>query len=273
MLSDRDPFEKMKLSFEEENKEKTTTAEIIMESITNVTHVEEENSSEVRLNEANVNSTLDNSITFVEHEEETKEKKKAKKVKKEKKKTKGSLAKWDLVKSISWMFVVALAIGFGVATILEFADSLETFIKVVQDETATTASQISKFWPVFFRIWEAGLFVFFILYGIKMSIKTMIPFLKWRKETAPERAKAKLASATKKEDDTKAVAITLGIKYKEVIYDEDMEPEKELNLRIKNTKKLQKKINKVKSEAREKKKVLKNNQTKKEAKDISDKVE
>lgn len=229
--NDKDPFKKMSLDFSS-SKEKEIT---------------EEKSEEIKIQNHNVNTSINNNntIPFVEFEKNKKSKTMKPKLE----------ARWRLIKIMGWIFVIILSIIFGMFAIFRFfGDSDSAFLGFIHqvrlDDTDNSLATKYFFTAVGYSF-EAGLFIFFILYSVKMSIKNYIPYLAWRKETAPKRIENKISKVKISYENAKTIALSIGIKIKHYSYD-GLTQSKELKKRKENLKKLKNKISKSQEKTRKK---------------------
>lgn len=156
-------------------------------------------------------------------------------------------AYWLLACVVGWLFLTSLSVLFGINSIWSFIgngtdqSSLLGFIKEVSKEDVNAGKATKYFFQAIAYSFEAGLFIFFIVYSIKMSIKNYIPYSKWYKSTEPLRLEKELRNLKEKQERTKQAAANAGIRYKEKTYDEK-EIKKEISLRKKDTRSLDRKI-------------------------------
>lgn len=161
----------------------------------------------------------------------------------EKKRTPQSLAIWSLVKSIGWMFLIVLSLIFGSLAIRDFSVELQNFIDEVQIEN-NGWNATGQFFIMFSYIFEAGLFVFFIVYSTKMSFKNMIPFIIWRNQTKPERIGKKIILIKSKFEVTKQTAVDNGINFKRKEFKGELGSKSELTFYSNENKKIYSKVKK-----------------------------
>lgn len=106
----------------------------------------------------------------------------------------------SLRRAILWALVLILSILFGATTIWDFTDGILNFIDSAFGDDKDGWEATRLFLIAFGRLFEAGLFIFFIIFsGVKLTVN-MAPWSAYRKETEPARNSEKIAKLTKERE-------------------------------------------------------------------------
>lgn len=159
----------------------------------------------------------------------------------------------SLRRAILWGIALILSIAFGAATIWDFTQVIFDFIDKAIGDDKDVWEATKLFFIAFGRVFEAGLFIFFIIFsGVKLTVN-LAPWLAYRKQTEPARNAEKIAKLTKEREKLLAKLHNKGGEINLSEYQGNDQTKKIASL-SKNNSKIAKQISKLNSKSNKKSK-------------------
>ncbi len=191
-MIDKD-LEKMELNFDEKTEEKTEE-EKIFTSIDNKNKVSAENidyiekkdnlksgdSKNSGVMDKRTNTVINHHVEFITEEATIKKTRKMREL------SSKQIAHRKLAGMIFWLFILILSVLFGANSIYDFSNKINDFIDNVTSNNVEGLKAVGQFFMASMSIWEAFMFVFFIVFSSLRIGKYSIPYKRYRKSIAPE---------------------------------------------------------------------------------------